>query len=69
VRRFATPREIADWEEELASLAPERREAVVAMLSEVVGDCPHCEEPVRRCDGRRPIDGELYHLACSEGSG
>jgi hypothetical protein len=64
VRRRATPREIADWEEQLAPLQPDRRGAVVDLLAEVIGDCRICNEPIRRCDPRVLAGYGLSHLAC-----
>jgi hypothetical protein len=64
MRRIATPGEISRWAAVLDVLDPERRDAVIAMLSEVVGDCPACDEPVRRCDARRLVGGRLAHVRC-----
>lgn len=69
MRRTATPGEVARWEQDLSPhMARERVVAVIAMLADVVGDCPACGEPVRRCDRRRLSENSrLAHLACIPG--
>jgi hypothetical protein len=64
-RHTATPGELRSWSELLAPLAPDRGGAVKRLLSEVVADCARCDEPVRRCDPRRLVDGHLVHVACA----
>jgi len=65
VQCTATPGEVRDWQGDLVSLPSERAEAVIRMLSEVIGTCAPCEGPVRRCDQRRLVEGQLVHLACA----
>ena len=66
MRRTATPAEVAGWHEQLEPHMPEERAvAAVGLLSEVVADCPVCEEPVRRCDPRRRVGEHLRHLRCA----
>lgn len=66
MRRVATPGEVSRWEQSLAPhLPPERVAAVVGMLAEVVDDCPHCGEPVRRADERLRRGERLAHLRCA----
>ena len=64
-RHIATPGEMSSWRAELKPLAADRADAVMRMLSEVVNDCPACDEPVRRCDPRRLVDERLLHLRCA----
>jgi hypothetical protein len=64
-KRVATPGEISHWRESLSPLPQNRLDAVLRLLSEVVAECPACEEPVRRCDPRRVIEDRLVHLACA----
>lgn len=65
-RCVATPGELRIWRESLCPLPDDRIDDCLRLLSEVVADCPHCEEPVRRCDPRRLIDADrLAHLACA----
>jgi hypothetical protein len=41
--------------------------AICRMQFGIVGLCPVCDEPVRACDSRRPVDEErLAHLDCLE---
>lgn len=63
----ALPGEIATWRRFCAPLAPERVEGVIRMLSEIVATCPECDEPVRRCDGRKLVGDQLMHLSCAPG--
>jgi hypothetical protein len=66
MRRAATPGEVAAWSLRLEPLPPERRLAVIKMLSEAVAEsCRYCEEPVRRCDSRGNVTGWLVHLRCA----
>jgi hypothetical protein len=65
MRHTATPGEIERWESELSTLPPDRSGSVIKMLTEVAGDCPGCEEAVRRCDPRTLVDGRLAHLDCA----
>lgn len=70
MRHVATPGEVAGWLRFLDPLPEHRRAPVIRMLSEVVSDCPVCEEPVRRCDRRAlDIDEQLGHLQCIGGGG
>ena len=61
----ATPGELRGWGELLAPCPPDRVGPIKRMLSEVVADCPGCDEPVRRCDPRRLVEGRLHHLSCA----
>ena len=66
-RTSATP---AEFERVMASLDPldgERRAAVARLIFEVVGDCPYCNEEIRRTDPRRVVGGRLAHLICAQG--
>jgi hypothetical protein len=42
--------------------------AIVRLDFEIVGLCPGCNEPIRRCDARRLVEDELAHVSCIEGS-
>lgn len=64
-QRVATPGELQRWAAEFAPLPQERADAVMRLVSEVVGVCPTCEEPVRRCDPRWLVGDQLAHLACA----
>jgi hypothetical protein len=68
MRRPCTPGEVVRWRHQLRTLDRERQEAVIRMLAEAVGDCPRCEEPVRRCDARRLIGEQLAHGRCVGGT-
>jgi hypothetical protein len=69
VRRRALPGEVQHWLAQLEALPEARRGPVIAMLSEVVTDCPVCDEVVRRVDRRRlDVEGHLGHLGCIEGT-
>ncbi len=69
MRTAATPREVQDLLDQLASVPPDRRAPIIRMNFEIVGLCPVCDEPVRRCDCRRLVDGHLAHVRCLEGRG
>jgi hypothetical protein len=62
--RFATPREVAVWQEQLEPLEENRRVAVIRLLAEAVAECTVCGRPVRRCDRRVLLEGRLLHIAC-----
>jgi hypothetical protein len=61
----ATPGELRAWDGLLAPCPPDRIGGIKRLLSEVVDECPRCDEPVRRCDPRRLLDGRIVHLACA----
>lgn len=65
MRVTATPAEIRDWQEFLAPLSPDRAQAAMRLLAEVVGDCPTCQGPIRRSDRRRLVEDRLYHRGCA----
>ncbi len=65
MRRAATPGELRSWGELLAPCPLNRIGPIKRLLSEVVADCPVCEEPIRRCDARRIVEGQLQHLPCA----
>ena len=66
----AIPREFEELLAQLDSLPPDRQAAIARMVFEVVGICPVCDEPVRRCDSRRVVNVEdedwLAHIPCLE---
>jgi hypothetical protein len=64
-RHIATPGEMSSWRAELKPLAAACADGVMRLLSEVVSDCAACDEPIRRCDPRRLVDGRLLHLTCA----
>jgi len=61
----ALPGEVRDWRRDLAPLPEERVEPVIGLLSEIVGTCPACDAPIRRCDPRALDGTALVHLACA----
>jgi hypothetical protein len=65
----ATPAEFERLMEQLESVPSDRRGAINRLVFEQVGACPRCEEPVRRCDGRRLVDDRLFHLGCISDAG
>jgi hypothetical protein len=66
----ATQREFEELLAQLDSLPPDRQAAIARMVFELVGICPVCDEPVRRCDSRRAVevDDEHWqaHIPCLE---
>ncbi len=64
MRHAATPGEVQRLHDYLAPLPEHRREPIVSFLTEIVGDCPDCEGPARRCDPRVLRAGRLCHLVC-----
>lgn len=68
MRTAATPGEVAAVRAGLKPLRTDRQDAVIEMLFTVVGDCPVCEGPVRRCDPRVPSYEGLAHRRCTGGT-
>jgi hypothetical protein len=64
-RMRATPAEFQALMAWLEPVDPDRRGPIAQMMFEVVGDCPICEEPVRRCDARDLTDAGMAHPACT----
>lgn len=52
------------FEDQMAALPPERREAIAAWLQSSLGDCGYCGRPVTMTDKRRLEKDEPVHLEC-----
>ena len=65
MRYPATPGEFDRLMDFLGPVDREHHAGIARMVFLQVAVCPRCDEPVRRCDARRLVDGQQLHLRCA----
>ena len=65
MHRPCTPGEVARLIDFLDPVDRDRHAGIARMIFVQIAVCPWCQEPIRRIDPRRLVDGELHHLTCA----